>query len=455
MITERSAQWEDPLPKLVALYFDNQLDESKLRLLQERLKSDPEARVFFAQFSALQAQLEWVYTDSPDSQKQTHLPVSFQVAKRNWSQILYAFTCICLVLGGLLFVHLTTPVAHVFPVKGSYWKTGPINDHEPLLSGSHRHLLRGEIEIRFESGSVVNLKAPALFTTNGSNEFYLEEGKVVADVPESGHGFTVDTHAGRIVDLGTSFSVNVGAERNAEIKVYRGKVQVGNSTADGPSHEIRANEAVQIDSVTRKIQTQNYSSSDFIPLISRDYPVLRFSESVVFQEHMPAAIARGTFQVLERDETVFLFPEKRDVQLISDLKVSISQPGKYWSQDQIEKESDVISRGMKVDCYRVYYDPASNQDDMMPAAGEIEFDQPILGIITTNKMLGASDKFLNPVFHQFPGQKIKHQEIEIRLSKDGTRQDVIVLSPDRKKLSFQLFTGTSFVDEFRVLVASP
>lgn len=455
MITERSAQWEDPLPKLVALYFDNQLDETKLRLLQKRLKSDPEARVFFAQFSALQVQLEWVYTDSPDSQEQTHLPVSFQVGKRNWSQILYGFTCICLILCGLLFVHLTTPVAHIFPVEGSYWTTGPITHNEPLLSGSQRHLLRGEIEIRFESGSVVNLKAPALFTTNGSNDFFLEEGKVVADVPESGHGFTVDTNAGRIVDLGTSFSVDVNAEQNAEIQVYRGKVQVGGSTAAGPSHEVQANEAVQIDSITRKIQKQNYSSSDFIPLISRDYSVLNFSESVVFQEHIPDAIARGTFQVLERDETVFLFPEKRDVQLFSDLKVSISQPGSYWSYEQIEKESDIISRNMKVDCYRVYYDPASNKNDMMPAAGEIEFDQPILGIITTRKMLEASDKLLNPVFHQFPGQQIKHQEIELRLSKDGSRQDVIFLSPDRKKLSFQLFTGTTYVDEFRVLVASP
>lgn len=455
MIRELSAQWEDPLPKLVALYFDNQLDEAKLSLLQDRLKSDPEARIFFAQFSVLQAQLEWVYTDSPDSQEPTHLAASIQVSNRNWSQILYALTCVCLVLGGLLFVHLTSPVAHVFPLQDSHWKSGPITQEEPLLSGSYRHLLRGEIEIRFGSGSIVHVKAPALFTTSGSNEISLEEGMLVADIPEAGHGFTVETHAGRIIDLGTSFSVNVGAEQNTDVKVYRGKVQVGSGTTDGSTHEIRANEAVRIDSVTRKIQTQNYSSSDFIPLISRDYPVLSFSESVVFQEHLPAAIARGTFQVLERDETVFLFPEKRDVQLDSDLKVSISQPGSYWSYDQIEKESDLISRGMKVDCYRVYYDPASNQDDMMPVAGEIVFKQPVLGIITTNQMLEASDEYLNPMFHQFPGQKIKHQEIETRLSKDGTRQDVIVLSPDRKKLSFQLFTGTTYVDEFRVLVASP
>lgn len=455
MISERTAKWEDPLPELVALYFDNQLDEAQLQHLQDRLKTDPEARVFFAQFSVLQAQLEWVYTDSPDTVEQSHLPAEYQTSRRNWSQILYALVCVCLVLGGLLFVHLTTPVAHVFPLQESHWKSGPISQEEPLLSGSHRHLLRGEVEVRFASGSVVHLKAPVIFTTNGSNELYLEEGRLVADIPESGHGFTVDTHAGRIIDLGTSFSVNVGGERNAEVNVYRGKVRVANSNDANLSHEVRANEAVRIDSVTRDIQTKDYTSSEFIPLIKRDYPVLNFSDTVVFQEQLPPEVALGSFQVLERDKTVFLFPEKRDIQLQSDLAVSIAQPGRYWSYDQIETDSDVIPRGMKVDCYRVYYDPQSNQNDLLPVNGEIEFTQPILGVITTQKRLLASDAILNPAYQQYAGEQIRHQEIETRLSKDGSRQDLIELSPDRKKLSFQLFSGTIYVDEFRILVASP
>ena len=455
MITESSANWEDPLPKLVALYFDNLLNEKELRILQSRLKSDPEARVFFAQFSALQTQLEWVYTDATSPQEMEHLPVSAQPEKRNWNTILYISACICLALGGLLFIHMTTPVAHVFPVTDSLWKHGPVIQEEALLAGAKRHLLRGEIEVRFVSGSVINLKAPALIQFNGTNAVYLDEGKLVADIPESGHGFEVETHAGRIVDLGTSFSVNVSAAQNTDVNVFRGKVEVTGDSNTSPAREIKANEAVQIDSSTRQVTPQHYSSNDFIPIIARDYPVLNFSESIIFQETIPDSVARGLFHVLERDGHIFLFPEKRNVKLHSDLEVSISQPGSYWSYDQIEKETDVIPSGSQVDCYRVYYDPASNKNDLIPTEGEIEFDRPVLGLITTRKRLEASDAFLNPLYNTRHQQTLKHQEIETRLSKDGTRQDVIVLSEDRRKLSFKLFTGTTFVDEFRVLIAAP
>lgn len=455
MITENPTSWEDPLPKLVALYFDGALNELELQQLQTRLKSDPEARVFFAQFSALQTQLEWIYTDSSSPQEMTHLPASLNSKKQNWNLILYVSCCVCLALGGLFFMHLTTPVAHVFPEPGSHWSYGSITPEETLLSGSQRHLLRGAVEIRFTSGSIINLKAPAQFTIDGSNEVFLHEGKLVADVPESGHGFTVETQTGRIVDLGTSFSVNVGAELNTEIKVYRGKVQVAGSNKIEAPREILANQAVQIDSVTKSIQSRDYTSSDFIPLISRDYAVDRFSDSVIFQEQLPEQIARGEFQVLERDGAIFLFPEKREILLSENLPVSISQPGTYQSQTQIEQEVDFVPRGIKVDCYRVYYDPASNHRDLIRAEGEVHFNRPILGVITTRNRLAATDAVLNPLFAGGARPSVKHQEIETRTSDDGTLQDILILSEDRKTLKFILLTGTAYVDEFRVLVASP
>ena len=455
MIRENSTSWEDPLPKLVALYFDNQLNERELKQLQTRLKSDPEARIFFVQFSALQTQLEWIHTDSSSPQEMTHLPGSIYSRKKNWNLILYVTCCVCLVLGGLFSMHLMTPVAHVFPEPGSVWSSGNITTEEKLLPGSRRHLLRGAIEIRFTSGSIVNLKAPAQFTVHNSNEIFLQAGKLVADVPESGHGFTVETQTGKIIDLGTSFSVNVGAELNTEIKVYRGKVQVAGSKETVPPREIRANEAVQIDPVSNLIQPGDYTSSDFIPLISRDYAVDQFSDNVIFQEQLPDQIAQGEFQVLERDGAIFLFPEKRDILLSENLPVSITQPGDYRAQEQIETETDFVSRGMKVDCYRIYYDPASNHRDMIRAEGVVHFHQPILGLITTKTRLLETDSVLNPLCAGGNCPPVKHQEVEARVAEDGTHQDILSLSEDRKTLKFILHTGTKYVDEFRVLVASP
>lgn len=453
MITESTNHWEDPLPKLVSLYFDNKLNEKDLKLLRTRLKSDPEARVFFAQFSALQTQLEWVYTDATDHQEMTYLPESALTKKRDLSKVIYISTCVCLVLGALFFIHMTTPVAHVFPVKDSVWAKGPVPQKEALLSGAKRHLLKGEVQVQFVSGSVINVKAPALIRIRGKNAVYLDEGKLIADIPKSGHGFEVETHAGRVIDLGTAFSVNVNAKQNTEINVFRGKVAVASDIATSPVQEIKANEAVQINSLTQKVAITHYSSSDFIPIISRDYPVLNFSESVVFQEKIPNPVAKGSFHVFERDSHIFLFPERQNIKLNLDLKVSISQPGSYRSLEQIEKETDIIPRGARVDCYRLYYDPASDEKDMIPAEGEIEFDRPVLGLITTRNLLLQSDSLFNPLLIENPLKNIHHQEIEIRVD-NGKSQDLITLSPDRRKLSFKLFTGTSHIDEFRVIVSA-
>ncbi|QDT23812.1 FecR domain-containing protein [Gimesia chilikensis] len=455
MISENTSNWEDPLPRLVALYFDQRLDESELQQLQTRLKTDPDARVFFAQFSILQTQLEWVCTDSVSPREMTHIPASYHARARNWNLILYISCCICLAIGGLFFMYLTTPVAHVYPTADSHWESGLIADEETLLSGSRRQLSNGAIEIRFTSGSIINLQAPALFTIQGSNAVFLEAGKLVADIPETGHGFTVETQSGQIVDLGTSFSVNVEADRNTEVKVYRGKVQVAGTTDSQTPLDLSANQAVEIDSISRSILPRDYTSSDFIPLIARDYSVGSFSENVVFQEQFPDQIARGEFQLLERDGTVFLFPELREIQLYNNLNVSISQPGSYWSYEQIETDTDFIPRGMKVDCYRLYYDPASNKNEMLPVEGTIHFHQPVLGMITTRNRLLETDHILNPLCQGGNCPQIKHQEIETRVSEDGSRQDIITLSEDRKTLNFKLFTGTNYIDEFRVLVAAP
>lgn len=454
MITENINHWEDPLPKLVSLYFDNALNERELKLLQTRLKSDQEARIFFAHFSALQTQLEWVYTDETDHQEMTYIPESVQKNKRDFSNVIYISTCACLVLCALLFIHMTTPVAHVFPVMDSLWAKGPVTQKEALLSGAKRHLLKGEVRVKFTSGSIINVKAPALIRISAKNAVFLDKGKLIADIPRSGHGFEVETHAGRIVDLGTAFSVNVNAEQNTKINVFRGKVKVAGNSNSLPAREIQANEAVRIDPHTKRIVFEHYSSSDFIPLISRDYPVLNCSESIIFQEKIPNAIANGSFHVIERDNHIFLFPERQNVNLNSDLNVSISQPGKYWSHEQIEHKTDIIPRGTQVDCYRLYYDPANDKEDLIPVEGEIEFKQSVLGLITTRSLLLRSDFLFNPLFIENPQRTINHQETEIRLVDNGKTQDFISLSPDRKTLSFKLFTGTSNVDELRVLVST-
>lgn len=450
----RDNDFEMQLKEYLVAIDEGRITTAQVELLSELLEEHADARKMYLEHMGLLGHLAVTAKRSElfeGSAKLIQLEERKQrFAIQNWNLILYVTCCVCLVLGGLFFTYLTTPVAHVFPEPNSHWVDGNITTEETLLSGSRRHLLRGAIEIRFTSGSIVNLKAPAQFTINGSNEIFLQAGKLVAEIPESGHGFTVDTQMGQIVDLGTSFSVNVGAELNTEIKVYRGKVQVAGSGGAEPPREILANEAVLIDSVTKSIQSRNYTSSDFIPLIARDHAVDRFSENIVFQEKLPEAVAAGDYNTFEHDNLAFLFPEKQNVLLTEDLKIEIGQPGIYQVSADLLKGKSTIPAGTTVDCFRVYYKPVVYSDKGVKVEGEILFDRPILGAIIVHKELAETNRLFHPSVKDVPDENaLPSPGIEI-----GTDEDELTISKDRKTLTFKLGTGGKATDEFRVILKS-
>src|SRR5690606_25628837 len=73
--------------------------------------------------------------------------------------------------------------------------------HEQTLE-----LKRGAAQLTFSDGATVVLEAPARIHLESSNRARLERGRLFAQVPASAVGFTIDTPATRVVDLGTAFS---------------------------------------------------------------------------------------------------------------------------------------------------------------------------------------------------------------------------------------------------------
>ena len=89
----------------------------------------------------------------------------------------------------------------------------------------------GLVELRYSSGVRVVIEAPADFEISGRNRGYLHYGKLVAEVDDaSARGFVIDGPAGRLVDLGTKFAVEVDWEGDMEVHVIEGKVD---ATANG------------------------------------------------------------------------------------------------------------------------------------------------------------------------------------------------------------------------------
>jgi len=86
------------------------------------------------------------------------------------------------------------------------------------------HIASGMGEIQYENGTIAQLTAPAVIELRTSDKLFIQTGSVKINVPLSAVGFTVETPVARIVDLGTTFDVDVGEAGQTETRVRTGIV---------------------------------------------------------------------------------------------------------------------------------------------------------------------------------------------------------------------------------------
>jgi hypothetical protein len=103
---------------------------------------------------------------------------------------------------------------------GQSWTAGDI-----LRAGDRVELRSGRLTLRFERGALVDLQGPASLVVNDDNSGYLLSGRLVATVPPSGRGFTIQTDQLNAIDYGTVFGVNAKADGQVEVHVFAGEVE--------------------------------------------------------------------------------------------------------------------------------------------------------------------------------------------------------------------------------------
>ena len=98
----------------------------------------------------------------------------------------------------------------------------------PQLAVGQRLLLSaGLAEITYDTGARVVIEGPAEYEVVGKNSGYLSRGKVTARIESNrkkAYGFSIDTPAMLVEDLGTEFGVEVSADRVTSLHVFEGKV---------------------------------------------------------------------------------------------------------------------------------------------------------------------------------------------------------------------------------------
>ena len=123
------------------------------------------------------------------------------------------------------------------------------------LAAGEYQLTQGLLHLRFDGGVMVYVEAPARFDAVNGQRVVLHSGRLSANVPPEGVGFTVQTPEAEVVDFGTEFSIDV-ASGASEVHVFDGLVRVQPRSrkggAAGDAIDLRTAQALKIDERTVK-----------------------------------------------------------------------------------------------------------------------------------------------------------------------------------------------------------
>ena len=154
-----------------------------------------------------------------------------------------------------------------------------------LYAGEQLRLAKGLVEIVYSQGSTVLLEGPATFNVADGDQGFLHSGSLVAKVGKGAEGFTIQTPAIDVVDLGTEFGVCVDEKQGtAKVEVFQGEVVLQAADKKQPSIKLReslmAGQAVRVEMagrqgtlpIVRKIATAKDTFVRQIPLLTPGMP---------------------------------------------------------------------------------------------------------------------------------------------------------------------------------------
>ncbi|MEM1294396.1 MAG: LamG-like jellyroll fold domain-containing protein, partial [Verrucomicrobiota bacterium] len=122
------------------------------------------------------------------------------------------------------------PVPRCEGVSLTQMLSGPLRIDHPRqgdsLAPGHWQLAKGTAELEFYSGASVILEAPAELEILSEEKGRLHAGKLRAEVPRHAQGFTIATPEIELVDLGTSFGIEVQDGEGTSVHVFDGEVEL-------------------------------------------------------------------------------------------------------------------------------------------------------------------------------------------------------------------------------------
>jgi len=461
----------DEFLEIVLRYLDGELDRDAMARLNGTLRDSPEHRELFVEFCT-RAQLirevadpERISEMCPGQDtdgviahlKLSKATVARSTAGRRFSVRLVAATSLlvaaALILACVLWVSRefdepaprpANSMACLVQAIEAEWHVGSRTPEKgDDVSGCVLHLDSGLAKLRFRKGAMVTLEGPAEFEVVSDELGRLRSGSLTATVPPEAIGFRVDTPAMRVVDLGTAFGIAVDETGTTDVCVFDGEVEVEPALArSGEKRVIQHGAAVRVELGHAEINETEFDAAQF----SRSWPVtagvLRTLGMVRFA---PPGPPQGLVDI-EDDEHLLILPERDCVELPRKTKVNLTQPGQYRGRGVNQAER--LPPGMCVRSYLVQFNPVGGRTrkDRRRLVGVATFEHPIVGIITSSKLLQATDRKLG-------GHPERFAQRGRGLEAAGVRdRDTIRLNEDRRTLFLDLRVSGPRLDQIRVLV---
>lgn len=259
------------LADLLAAFLDEDMTPAQTKRLGEIVQSDPAARAQYLEHCRMHAALAWEhgvlggmnFTEETASQSADTAKILTLSFRRKWARSL-ALAAALTLLAALLWQGLA-PIA-----RRSAWNSGEVVGTVSRMAGGRLsvpgtdvqltsgdvlrvgeyELAAGLAQIVFENNVEVLIEAPARFSVESPRLLSLYEGRLSANVPPEGIGFTVMTPTAAVIDHGTEFGVVVSAEKTSEIHVFHGEVEVKPKHSALESLRLLTDQATRLDGVS-------------------------------------------------------------------------------------------------------------------------------------------------------------------------------------------------------------
>lgn len=248
--------------QLVDRHLDGGLDLATQARLEKILHDEPALRRRFWELAKVHGQLAWVeqerhaHLPSPEalstdrelrnssteipnaailtrraSPQRNHHTLTASFFWRTTATILIAASVVVVIGRMLITWNISAPLAItndavVVDLSEAHWHDGVGPVIGETVGNRTLILDSGLAQLRFTSGATVILRGPTTFTPRSGRGGKLDHGQVVARVPESAIGFTIESDLTRVVDLGTEFGFTTAAPAGQEVHVLNGLVQV-------------------------------------------------------------------------------------------------------------------------------------------------------------------------------------------------------------------------------------